>query len=66
MLVLSRRPGEVIHIGDDIQVMVISARKSTVRLGIIARKDVPVQRQELYERMQSEEQALSCIGKEID
>jgi carbon storage regulator len=47
MLVLTRRVGEVIKIGDDIEVSVLNAHGKQVRLGITAPKDVKVLRQEL-------------------
>jgi carbon storage regulator len=50
MLVLTRRVGEVIHIGDDIQVSVLGVQGKQVRLGIEAPKEVKVLRDELKER----------------
>jgi carbon storage regulator len=47
MLVLSRKAGEVIHIGGGIVVTVVSVREGRVRVGIDAPKDVPVLRGEL-------------------
>lgn len=47
MLVLTRRVGEVIKIGDDITIEVLDARGKQVRLGITAPKEVKVLRQEL-------------------
>jgi len=47
MLVLSRRVGEKIWIGDDVQVVVIAIRGNTVRLGIEAPRDIHVRRDEL-------------------
>jgi carbon storage regulator len=54
MLVLSRRPSEVIRIGEDISIMVVEIRGDKVKLGIAAPKDVAVHRQEVYERIQAE------------
>lgn len=54
MLVLTRRPGEVLRIGDDIKVTVLSVRGNLVRVGIDAPKSVPVHRQEVLDRMQHE------------
>ena len=42
MLVLSRKPGEAIRIGDDIEISVIEVRGDTVRIGINAPRNVPV------------------------
>lgn len=47
MLVLSRKPGEAIRIGDDIEISVIEVRGDTVRIGINAPRNVPVFRMEL-------------------
>jgi len=47
MLVLSRKPGEAIRIGDDIEISVIEVRGDTVRIGIDAPRNVPVFRMEL-------------------
>ena len=51
MLILTRRIGETIAIGDGIQVVVLGVAGSVVRLGISAPKHVPVHRQEIYERI---------------
>ena len=47
MLVLSRKPGEAIRLGDDIEISVIEVRGDTVRIGINAPRNVPVFRMEL-------------------
>jgi carbon storage regulator len=49
MLVLSRKKNESIVINNDITVTVVEIRGDKVRLGIVAPKDVPVHRQEVYE-----------------
>lgn len=49
MLVLSRKTNEAIVINDDIKVVVVEIRGDKVRLGIVAPKDVPVHRQEVYD-----------------
>jgi carbon storage regulator len=54
MLVLTRRPGERITIGDDIVITVISASGGQVRLGISAPRTVQVLREEIYKAMQEE------------
>lgn len=54
MLVLTRRPGESITIGDDIVVTVISASGGQVRLGITAPRSVQVLREEIYKTMREE------------
>jgi carbon storage regulator len=52
MLVLSRRLGESLKLGDDITVTVLSISGSQIRLGVDAPREIPVHRQEVYERLQ--------------
>jgi len=54
MLVLSRKPGEDVRIGDDVVVSVLSVRGNMVKIGIQAPKSVPVHRQEIYARIHQE------------
>lgn len=54
MLVLARRKGQVINIGDDITVTVVSAENGHVRIGIEAPHDIPVHRHEVYKRILAE------------
>ena len=51
MLVLSRKAGEVVTIGGDIKVTIVSVDRGVVRLGIEAPRDVPVHRKEVYDRI---------------
>jgi len=51
MLILSRRPGETIRIGDDIEVTVLSIVGNQVRIGVKAPRSLDVHRQEVYERI---------------
>lgn len=48
MLVLSRKTGESIMLGDDIEIVVLSVDKDTVKLGITAPKSVGIYRKEIY------------------
>ena len=57
MLILTRRPGEAICIGDDIEVTILSQRGEQIRVGITAPEEVPVHRQEVYERIREQEVA---------
>ena len=50
MLVLTRRIGESVHIGDDIQVVILSSKNNQVRIGIAAPKEVPIHREEIYSK----------------
>ncbi|MGE5560007.1 MAG: carbon storage regulator CsrA [Chloroflexota bacterium] len=54
MLILTRRVGQAIIIGDGIEVRVVEVKGDQVRLGIVAPALVPVHRQEIYEQIQAE------------
>jgi len=54
MLILTRRVGETVVIGDDVDVTVLGVKGNQVRLGIKAPKEVAVHREEIYERICSE------------
>lgn len=54
MLILSRRTGEALNIGDDVQVTVLGVKGNQVRIGIEAPKKVSVHREEIYERIKKE------------
>lgn len=55
MLILTRRVGEAVRIGDDVTLTVLGVKGSQVRLGIDAPRDVSVHRQEIYERVNEEQ-----------
>ena len=54
MLILTRRAGESLHIGDNIEVTVMAVNGSQVRLGIKAPRDVTVDREDIAQRKQRE------------
>ena len=54
MLILTRRVGETLVIGDDVTITVLGVRGNQVRVGVNAPKDVAVHREEIYQRIQNE------------
>ena len=56
MLILTRRTGETLMVGDEVTVSVLGVKGNQVRIGINAPKDVSVHREEIYERIKAEEQ----------
>lgn len=54
MLILTRRVGETLIIGDEVTVTVLAIKGNQVRIGVKAPKDVSVHREEIFERIRSE------------
>jgi carbon storage regulator len=64
MLVLTRKPGQSIMIGDGVEVQVLSVAGEKVRLGITAPREVSIFRNEVYDRIESESKSGSGSGDE--
>ena len=61
MLILTRRVGETLMIGDDVTITVLGVKGNQVRIGVNAPKEVAVHREEIYQRIQNEK-----AGDDID
>jgi len=59
MLILTRRVGETVMIGNDVTVTILGVKGNQVRVGINAPKNVSVHREEIYERIKREQQGES-------
>jgi len=65
MLILTRRVGETVVIGDDVTVTVLGVKGNQVRLGVNAPKEIAVHRQEIFERIQKEQAAAAEVPVKI-
>ena len=60
MLVLSRKKGQTIRIGDDIEITIVATANDQVKIGIQAPKNVEILRQEVFEEIQAENKAATA------
>ncbi len=65
MLALTRKKGESIIIGDDIEIVILGVSKDQVKLGVVAPKDVSIHRKEIYDLIQSENEAAVNVNIDI-
>jgi carbon storage regulator len=54
MLILSRRPGESVHLGDDIKITILSIKGQQIKLGLDVPEHMPVYREEIYLKVQTQ------------
>ncbi|HSB68410.1 MAG TPA: carbon storage regulator CsrA [Candidatus Methylomirabilis sp.] len=64
MLVVSRKPGERLLIGESVEVTVLGIRGDQVRLGVSAPREVTIHREELLERIRRENRRAAVLGSE--
>ncbi|MEM8593508.1 MAG: carbon storage regulator CsrA [Pseudomonadota bacterium] len=66
MLILTRRVGETLMVGDDVSITVLGVKGNQIRIGVDAPKHVAVHREEIYQRIQAEKQQQHGEDGDID
>ncbi len=65
MLILTRKVGETVAIGDDIQISIVEVKGNQVKLGIQAPRDVEVHREEVYLKIQDENRLAANVSTDL-
>lgn len=66
MLILTRRVGETLMIGDEVSVTVLGVKGNQVRLGVNAPKYIAVHREEIYQRIQHERHMQQYMNQQLE